>query len=112
VSFDAVTSGNFGGVDLRMNNLRGRLDIRSNLVEGSVHLGELALEDTVLDAGGLERQIRVRRLPDEMPNDPFDASFDLPVDPCRDMPLWVRVTTLDGHQAWSSPIYLIPDPTA
>ncbi|MEM6934723.1 MAG: DUF3604 domain-containing protein, partial [Pseudomonadota bacterium] len=112
VSFDAVTSGNFGGVDLRVNDLRGRLDLRSNLVEGRVHLGELALEDTVLDAGGLERQIRVRRLPDEMPNDPFDASFDLPVDPSRDMPLWVRVTTLDGHQAWSSPIYLIPDPTA
>jgi len=25
----------------------------------------------------------------------------------RDLPVYLRVTQADGHQAWSSPIYLI-----
>jgi hypothetical protein len=25
-----------------------------------------------------------------------------------DLPVYVRVTQSDGHQAWSSPVYLIP----
>jgi DNA-binding GntR family transcriptional regulator len=26
----------------------------------------------------------------------------------RDLPVYVRITQEDGHQAWSSPIYLVP----
>ena len=26
----------------------------------------------------------------------------------RDLPIYVRITQEDGHQAWSSPIYLVP----
>jgi hypothetical protein len=28
----------------------------------------------------------------------------------RDVPVYIRVTQEDGHQAWSSPIYLIKAP--
>ncbi|MEM7058543.1 MAG: DUF3604 domain-containing protein [Pseudomonadota bacterium] len=105
ISFQAVTSGNFGGVDLRLDG-PGQIDVQTNLVSGSVPLEDLGLEDHVLDAGGLERRIVIRRLPDEL--DQGDLQFQIPINVAegRDTPIWVRVTTLDGHQAWSSPIYL------
>lgn len=105
VVFDAVTSGNFAGVDLTLSSADAELLIDTNLVTGTVHLADIGLEDVVLDAGGLERQIRVRRLPDELPDLSMTASLPLVLPPGKDHAIWVRVTTLDGHQAWSSPIY-------
>jgi hypothetical protein len=59
------------------------------------------------DGGGLGRRISVYRLPEQ------DWSRRLAVDHVAtfpggaDLPVYVRVTQSDGHQAWSSPIYLI-----
>ena len=80
VAFDAITTGNFGGFDVW-------------------------LEETVLDAGGLERKIRVFRLPKSNPHRTLSAQVKIPLKPDADNPLWVCVTTEDGFQAWSSPIY-------
>ena len=74
---------------------------------GFQEISGLGMEDCVLDAGGLERQIRIRRLPNHMDDCSLDASIEIPTDDTRDAAIWVRVTTLDGHQAWSSPIYLL-----
>ena len=106
VEFDAVTSGNFAGVDLTLSNADAELALKTNLVCGQVCLAELGLEDAVLDAGGLERQIRIRRLPDELHDPTIHVSLPLDLVRGDDHAIWVRVTTLDGHQAWSSPIYL------
>ena len=59
------------------------------------------------DGGGLGRRIGVYRLPEQ------DWSRRLAVDHVATFPggaglsVYVRVTQSDGHQAWSSPIYLI-----
>ena len=59
------------------------------------------------DGGGLGRRIGVYRLPEQ------DWSRRLAVDHVvtfpggADLPVYVRVTQSEGHQAWSSPIYLI-----
>ncbi|MEO1494708.1 MAG: DUF3604 domain-containing protein [Pseudomonadota bacterium] len=107
VRFDQVTSGNFAGVDLMLDSEEAVLQIRSNRVSGDVRLDALGLEDTILDAGGLERQILVRRLPDHLDHRTFAAEIALPT-PSKEAAIWVRVTTSDGHQAWSSPIYMLP----
>ena len=42
------------------------------------------------------------------PRDPhrtLSAEVKIPLKPDADNPLWVCVTTEDGFQAWSSPIY-------
>ncbi|MEM7237472.1 MAG: DUF3604 domain-containing protein [Pseudomonadota bacterium] len=106
VTFDAVTSGNFAGVDLRLDHGDGLLKICTNHVEGVANISDLGLEDLVLDAGGLERQIRIRRLPDELNTASLDEHFQIPLSPVIEHAFWVRVTTLDGHLAWSSPIYV------
>ncbi|MGK0169425.1 MAG: hypothetical protein ACI9W2_001146 [Gammaproteobacteria bacterium] len=111
VEWDAITTGNFGGFDAYLDEGAGaRLEIRTNLGDLDVGLDELAMDDVVFDAGGLERQIRVMRLPDERspqaPRHSLSARVQVPLDTGRDNPLWVCVTTEDGFQAWSSPIFV------
>ncbi|MDH3668620.1 MAG: DUF3604 domain-containing protein [Paracoccaceae bacterium] len=108
VTFEAVTSGNFAGVDLGLDGA-GRIIVDTNHVRGHARLGDLDLEDAVLDAGGLERQIRIRRLPDALNKTMLDRSVTVPLAAGAEAALWARLTTLDGHQAWSSPIYLWRD---
>lgn len=107
VVFEAVTSGNFGGADLSFSEAGALLVVETNLVSGSVGLTEMGLEDVVFDAGGLDRQIRLRRLPDAMDTCALERTITIPLLSGCDNPVWVRVTTSDGHQAWSSPIYAL-----
>ncbi|MEM9249885.1 MAG: DUF3604 domain-containing protein [Pseudomonadota bacterium] len=117
VRFDVVTTGNFGGCDLWLSDASaqpdglggdGVLEIETDLVQARLPLQEIGLEDSVFDAGGLERQIRVCRLPNVLSVMDVAMTQDIARDPDRDNPLWVRVTTEDGAVAWSSPIYVIP----
>ncbi|MEM9044957.1 MAG: DUF3604 domain-containing protein [Pseudomonadota bacterium] len=107
VIFEGVTSGNFAGVDLWLDQSEGEIMIDSNHVSGSAAISDLGLDDLVLDAGGLDRQIRIRRLPDRLDATAIDEQFELPVHRNEDAAIWARITTEDGHQAWSSPIYFI-----
>lgn len=110
VTFDAVTTGNFGGVDLWLDESGdGRLSIETGPVEAEVPLNEIGLEDLRFEAGGLERRIRVFRLPETLDRRDLECDLWVPVlDDGRDTPIWVRVTTEDGHCMWTSPVYLLP----
>ena len=112
VSWDTLTTGNFGGFDVWFdasqsdNGASNRLEIETNHVSGSFCLEEIGLEDTVLEAGGLERRIRVFRLPIANGCRELQGSARISLCPKGDNPIWVRVTTEDGFNAWSSPIFL------
>lgn len=111
VVWDAITTGNFGGFDAWLEaGAAGDLDIATNLGALSLPLAEIGLEDAVMEAGGLERRIRVFRLPDDNPHRELVAEVEVELRPEGDNPLWVCVTTEDGFQAWSSPIYLFRNP--
>ena len=58
--------------------------------------------------GGIERRIRIFRLPDVNPHTSAEIERELELHSDRDNAFYVRVTFEDGHYAWSSPIYLIP----
>ncbi len=108
VHFDSITTGNFAGFDVWLEGEGGELEIASNLVEARVPLAEIGLDDRVFEAGGLRRQIKVFRLPEENPHRELRVSMPIDVTPDRDDALWVSVFTEDGFQAWTSPVYLIP----
>ena len=106
VVFDAITTGNFGGFDVWLEDVAdARFSIETNLGALNGALSEIGLEEKVLDAGGLERKIRVFRLPESNPHRTLSTEVKIPLKPDADNPLWVCVTTEDGFQAWSSPIY-------
>ena len=107
VVFDAITTGNFGGFDVWLDDVTdARFSIETNLGSLNGSLSEIGIEDTVMDAGGLERKVRVFRLPESNPHRTVTAKIKVPLKTGADNPLWVCVTTEDGFQAWSSPIYV------
>jgi hypothetical protein len=108
LAWTSVTTGNLAGIDIWLDEARrGTLTLDTNVVSGEVDLTTLADDTVVFDGGGLGRRISVYRLPEQ------DWSRRLSVDHVvtfpggADLPVYVRVTQSDGHQAWSSPIYLI-----
>lgn len=106
VVFDAITTGNFGGFDAWLEKSDGAtIDVSTNLGVMTVPLSDIGMEDVTMDAGGLERKIRVFRLPEENPHRTITTELEIPLNGTGDNPLWVCVTTEDGFQAWSSPIY-------
>ncbi|MEM7508115.1 MAG: DUF3604 domain-containing protein [Pseudomonadota bacterium] len=111
IHFDSVTTGNFSGCDLWLDgDLPGALEIQTDLVQGRFDLSDIGLEDQVLEAGGLDRKMRIFRLPQTLRNTDYSAEIPIRLTPTRDTPIWVRITTEDGHKAWSSPIYCIGAP--
>jgi len=107
IEWNAITTGNFGGFDVWLDETENaELDLTSNHGEINKSLSEIGLEDTVLDAGGLERKISVFRLPDANPHREFTHSLRIPLRTTGDNPLWICVSTEDGFQAWSSPIFI------
>jgi hypothetical protein len=69
-----------------------------------VAIGDIGEDDVVVEAGGLERRIRVFRLPEQGGRTSVRASVAVALRPGVDNPVYARVTQEDGHQAWSSPI--------
>jgi hypothetical protein len=106
--WSSVTTGNLAGVDLWLDDARsGSLGIESNIVSGTVDLAALADDVVAFDGGGLGRHLSIYRLPEA--DWSRHARFDHEVSFAggADLPVYLRVTQADGHQAWSSPIYLI-----
>ncbi|MEM1396214.1 MAG: DUF3604 domain-containing protein [Pseudomonadota bacterium] len=107
ITFDSVTTGNFGGCDIWLNGTTGRVSLETGLVSGAFDLADITDQETVLDAGGLDRKLRVFRLPEHMTCCQLTETVPIQLLQGGDNPLWVRVVTEDGFVAWSSPIYTV-----
>ena len=108
LAWTSVTTGNLAGIDIWLEEAkRGTLALDTSVVSGAVELAALAENTVAFEGGGLGRRISVYRLPEQ------DWSRRVAVDHAvtfsggADLPVYLRVTQSDGHQAWSSPIYLI-----
>lgn len=108
VRWKALTTGNFGGADLRLGDARaGSLSVETPLVSFKMPIADIGYEDTVHDqSGDLPRFFKVYRLPQENPHRAVEFTRAIEVEPGRDNPIYVRVTLEDGTRAWTSPIYL------
>jgi len=109
INWTCVTTGGFSAVDLWLDQVTdGVLHIRTSEVDCDIPLDGIGLEDTRFDCGGLFKALRVFRLPDENTEHALTLARTVKTRGDGDTRLFVRVTQEDGHQAWSSPIYLIP----
>ncbi|MBL8895950.1 MAG: DUF3604 domain-containing protein, partial [Rhizobiales bacterium] len=107
IAWKALTTGNFGGIDVTLAAPDGgRLSINTRHVQIETAIADIGLEDMAFEAGGLERRIRLYRLPDRMTTRELSLRRTIRLNDDRDTRLFVRVTQEDGHRAWSSPIYL------
>ncbi len=110
LAWRSVTSGNFAGADLMCavgQGARAELHLDAGIAQGRVGYHEIGLEDHIIEAGGLGLALRLFRLPDRNPHRSLHLERQVERLADRDTPLYVALTTEDGHMAWSSPIYLV-----
>jgi hypothetical protein len=104
----SVTTGNLAGLDLWLEAAHaGTLTVATSVVSGEVALAQLADHAAVFDGGGLGRRVCVYRLPETDWSRRLTLNHVVMFAGGADLPVYLRVTQSDGHQAWSSPIYLI-----
>ena len=108
LEWNSVTTGNMAGIDLWLDEARGgTLAIESNIVSGEVDLAKLDAEPVAFDGGGLGRRLSIYRLPEADWSRHVMLEHLVTFPGGADLPVYLRITQADGHQAWSSPIYLI-----
>jgi Protein of unknown function (DUF3604) len=109
LAWKAVTTGNYWAIDLWLQApAEGRLSFKTTPVSGEVAVAELGVEPRDFPAGGLDRAVRLQRLPDRMTECRLVLKRRIKLRPDGDTRLYVRVQQEDGHRMWSSPIYLFP----
>ncbi|RME95019.1 MAG: DUF3604 domain-containing protein, partial [Alphaproteobacteria bacterium] len=107
ISWKAVTTGNFGGIDLWLDDpASGTLHFETPHASDRVDISAIDYDGMTYEAGGLERSVRLYRLPEVMTQTHFRCTRTVPLRTQCDTRLYVRVTQADGHRAWTSPIYL------
>ena len=75
-------------------------------MRGGRDIAALGLERHIFSAGGLERALKLYRLPEQMTETRMTIRRKLRLRETGDTRLFARVWQEDGHRAWSSPIYL------
>jgi hypothetical protein len=107
LKWSALTTGGFGGFDAWLAEPQaGVLKIDTALVKAEIKVSDIGREDMVFEAGGIKRQIRVFRLPDENPHRRLRLERRVKLADACDNALYVCMTQEDGHLVWSSPIYI------
>lgn len=109
VEYDMLTTGNFVGFDIWLDEAAGEIEIVTGHVSGRVDLASVGIDPVVLEAGGLDRKVTLQRLPETLSETALEASAEIVLNEDGDTPVWARVATEDGHLAWSSPIYAFFD---
>ncbi|MFT5400464.1 MAG: hypothetical protein ACI9LO_003178 [Planctomycetota bacterium] len=107
LDWQALTTGGFGGFDALLDDAEsGNLVIDTALVSTTIPVNMITRNEIIFENGGIDRRIRVFRLPDVNPHTSVSIEKQVSLVADRDNALYVRVTFEDGHYAWSSPIYI------
>ncbi|WP_205648441.1 hypothetical protein [Acuticoccus kandeliae] len=108
VKWKALTTGNYGGVDLVLDDANaGTLHLSTPLVSFDLPIAEIGVEDRVFDASGeLPRFVKVFRLPTDNPHRTLSFTRTIKLRPEGDNAIYIRVTQEDGTRGWTSPIYI------
>jgi hypothetical protein len=107
LAWKAVTTGNYGGIDLWLEVPNaGIMTFKTEPVSGQVVVADLGADARIFEAGGLERAVKLQRLPDVMTERHLRLQRTIKIRQRGDTRLFVRVQQEDGHRLWSSPIYI------
>ena len=103
----ALTTGGFGGFDAWLEEPEaGALKIDTELVKEEIAIKDIGYDEMIYANGGIDRRIRIFRLPDKNPHRISMLERRMKIEPDRDNAYYVRITQEDGHFIWSSPIYV------
>ena len=108
IKWEALTTGNFGGFDLILNNpYKGEIEIRTPLITKKVNIEDINYEDKVFDKSNiLPRFLKIFRLPLKNEIKKINLKRNIKLNDIGDNPIFIRLTQEDGTLAWTSPIYV------
>lgn len=110
LQWGAITTGGFGGFDAWLTDAdAGTLTIDTALVKQEIAIKDIGMEDMVFENGGINRRIRVFRMPDENSHYQIKLERQMDLRADKDNALYVCITQEDGHLIWSSPIYIFKE---
>ena len=110
LEWNALTTGGFGGFDAWLDSDKeGILKIDTALVKQEIPIADIGYDEMIFANGGIDRRIRVFRLPDELEQTTVCINRTLDLKQTGDNAFYVRITQEDGHFIWSSPIYIFND---
>ena len=90
VVFDAITTGNYGGFDVWLDEPDGaKLEVATNHGTLERPLDKIGIDDVTMWAGGLERRITTFRLPNVNPHREMTEQIEVDLRSAGDNPLWV-----------------------
>jgi hypothetical protein len=113
VIFTSATTGDMDGIDLWLDRADGgHLTFVSGVGTCAVDLAELQSVGSwqEFDFGGLDMVVRVERYTEAVDDYTLRLTSAIAPPSSQRTPYFVKATQIDGHAAWSSPIY-IGDPT-
>ncbi len=107
LEWTALTTGGFGGFDAWLDDAKaGTLKINTKLIKEEISISEIGFDEMVFANGGIDRRIRIFRLPDVNPHRIVTLERRMEIKPHCDNAYYIRITQEDGHFIWSSPIYV------
>jgi Protein of unknown function (DUF3604) len=108
--WESVTAGGSAGCIIDLENpYQGKLQIETAQGVVIYDLSRDGFLPQEYKFGGLEKKISIYRLPDELSATEIDFRYNIENLFEGDNPIYIRLIQQDGHMAWSSPIYIIPE---
>lgn len=107
LAWQSFTPGSLAGFDAWLDNAKkGTLLLHTPHMECEILVQDIDFEPKIFDCGGLDRRVTIQRMPDKTPSREMQITRRIDLLKSGDNPLYVCITQEDGHQAWSSPIYI------
>ncbi len=107
LEWTALTTGGLGGFDAWLSDeTGGTLKIDTALIKEKIAIADIGLDDIVFENGGINRRIRIFRMPDDNPHRQVRLERRIDLVDTHDNAAYVCITQEDGHLIWSSPVYV------
>ena len=108
LQWKTVTTGGASGVDLWLTkkSLTKKLVVKNNFKDLSVKINEINHKPKNYFFGGMDIRMSVQALPEKLVKKDFIKTFSLKLKKENNYRFYIKVVQEDGHQAWSSPIYI------
>ncbi len=106
IRWQSITTGGLAGCEILLKHATsGRITLTTPLIREEISVADIIAEETVFTAGGLGRQVRVFRIPEENRQTALTLTRQIRLPTPGDHPIYARIRLVDGHLAWSSPVY-------
>ena len=103
-----VTTGGASSVDFWLDDaaLASQINVQTNFESVSASVADIDENGITIDCGGMDIRLHIERLPGILESFSLAGEQSFALVAGTEQRLYVRVTQEDGHQAWSSPIYV------